>query len=109
MKMMLFLNKSYVNLLFEGVGAADVWKVLLFASLLMIVILLIVIRNMKARSLKIQILYDATKRELGSIQKEIKLLRQKLENQNGMLSIYETNGNEDKWKKKNCLWTPRWF
>lgn len=40
MKMMLFLNKSYVNLLFEGVGAADVWKVLLFASLLMIVILL---------------------------------------------------------------------
>lgn len=100
MKMMLFLNKSYVNLLFEGVGAADVWKVLLFASLLMIVILLIVIRNMKARSLKIQILYDATKRELGSIQKEIKLLRQKLENQNGMLSIYETNGNEDKWKKK---------
>ena len=69
MKMMLFLNKSYVNLLFEGVGVADVWKVLLFASLLMIVILLIVIRNMKARSLKIQILYDATKRELGSIQK----------------------------------------
>ena len=69
MKMMLFLNKSYVNLLFEGVGAADVWKVLLFASLLMIVILLIVIRNMKTRSLKIQILYDATKRELGSIQK----------------------------------------
>lgn len=52
MKMMLFLNKSYVNLLFEAVGAADVWKVSLFASLLMIVILLIVIRNMKARSLK---------------------------------------------------------
>ena len=103
MKMMLFLNKSYVNLLFEGVGAADVWKVLLFASLLMIVILLIVIRNMKARSLKIQILYDATKRELGSIQKEIKLLRQKLENQNGMLSIYETNGNEDKWKKEKLF------
>ena len=58
---------------------------------------------MKARNQKIQTQYDHTKKELGSIQKEIKLLRQKLENQNGMLSIYETNGNEDKWKKENTF------
>lgn len=103
MKMMLFLNKSYVNLLFEGVGAADVWKVLLFASLLMIVILLIVIRNMKARSLKMQTLYGATKKELYSTQKEVKFLKQKLENLNGMLSVYETNENENKWKKENTF------
>lgn len=82
--------------------AKNVWKAL-FISLLMIVILLLVIRKMKARNQKIQILYDATKRELGSIQKEIKFLQQKLENQNGMLSIYETNGNEDKWKKEKLF------
>lgn len=109
MKMMLFLNKSYVNLLFEGVGAADVWKVLLFASLLMIVILLIVIRNMKARSLKMQTLYGATKKELYSTQKEVKFLKQKLENLNGMLSVYETNENENKWKKRTRLWNPSYF
>lgn len=82
--------------------AKNVWKAL-FISLLMIVILLLVIRKMKARNQKIQTQYDHTKKELGSIQKEIKLLRQKLENQNGMLSIYETNGNEDKWKKEKLF------
>ena len=82
--------------------AKNVWKAL-FVSLLMIVILLLVIRKMKARNQKIQTQYDHTKKELGSIQKEIKLLRQKLENQNGMLSIYETNGNEDKWKKEKLF------
>ena len=82
--------------------AKNVWKAL-FISLLMIVILLLAIRKMKARNQKIQTQYDHTKKELGSIQKEIKLLRQKLENQNGMLSIYETNGNEDKWKKEKLF------
>ena len=82
--------------------AKNVWKAL-FISLLMIVILLLVIRKMKVRNQKIQTQYDHTKKELGSIQKEIKLLRQKLENQNGMLSIYETNGNEDKWKKEKLF------
>ena len=82
--------------------AKNVWKAL-FISLLMIVILLLVIRKMKARNQKIQTQYDHTKKELGFIQKEIKLLRQKLENQNGMLSIYETNGNEDKWKKEKLF------
>ena len=82
--------------------AKNVWKAL-FISLLMIVILLLVIRKMKARNQKIQTQYDHTKKELGSIQKEIKLLRQKLENQNGMLSIYETIGNEDKWKKEKLF------
>jgi len=103
MKMMLFLNKNYVNQLFEGMVAADVWKALLFASLLMIVVLLIVIRKMTTRSLKMQTLYDATKRELYSTQKEIKFIKQKLEKLNGMLSVYETNENEEKWKKENTF------
>ena len=51
---------------------------------------------MKARSLKMQTLYGATKKELYSTQKEVKFLKQKLENLNGMLSVYETNENEDK-------------
>lgn len=58
---------------------------------------------MKARSLKMQTLYGATKKELYSTQKEVKFLKQKLENLNGMLSVYETNENEDKWKKENTF------
>lgn len=81
----------------------DVWKGLLFTSFLMIVVLLIVISKMKARSLKMQTLYGATKKELYSTQKEVKFLKQKLENLNGMLSVYETNENEDKWKKENTF------
>lgn len=103
MKMMLFLNKSYVNLLFVGMVDIDVWKGLFFASFLMIVALFIVIRKMKSRSLKMQTLYGATKKELYSTQKEVKFLKQKLENLNGMLSVYETNENENKWKKENTF------
>lgn len=58
---------------------------------------------MKARSLKMQTLYGATKKELYSTQKEVKFLKQKLENLNGMLSVYETNENENKWKKENTF------
>lgn len=103
MKMMLFLNKNYVNQLFVGMVDTNVWKVLLFVSLLMIVVLLIVISKMKARSLKMQTLYGATKKELYSTQKEVKFLKQKLENLNGMLSIYETDENEDKWRKEKMF------
>ena len=90
-------------MLFGLMVTFDVWKGLLFTSFLMIVVLLIVISKMKARSLKMQTLYGATKKELYSTQKEVKFLKQKLENLNGMLSVYETNENEDKWKKENTF------
>lgn len=100
---MILFNKCYINLLFGLMVTFDVWKGLLFTSFLMIVVLLIVISKMKARSLKMQTLYGATKKELYSTQKEVKFLKQKLENLNGMLSVYETNENENKWKKENTF------
>lgn len=69
----------------------------------MIVILLLVIRKMKARNQKIQTQYDHTKKELVSTKKESKLKDSKIVNLNGILSIYKTNANEEKWKKENIF------
>lgn len=82
--------------------AKNIWKAL-FISLLMIVILLLVIRKMKARNQKRQTQYDHTKKELVSTKKESKLKDSKIVNLNGILSIYKTNANEEKWKKENIF------
>ena len=82
--------------------AKNVWK-LLFAALLMIVVLLIVVKKLRTKNQKMQTQYDTTKKELASTQKEIQLQKQKMANLNGVLCVYKTNENEEKWKKENAF------
>ena len=82
--------------------AKNVWKAL-FMSFLLIVLLLIILRKLRNRAQKMQTQYDATKTELDSTQKEMKLQKQKMTKLRGMLSFYQTNANEEKWESESMV------
>ena len=82
--------------------AKNVWKAL-FMSLLVIILLLIMLRKLRTRAQKMQTQYDATKTELDSTQKEMNLQKQKMTKLRGMLSFYQINANEEKWKNENMF------
>ncbi len=82
--------------------AKNVWKAL-FMMLLLIVLLLIILRKLRNRAQKMRALYDATKTELASTQKEMSLQNKKMANLRGMLCFYQINANEEKWKSEKMF------
>lgn len=76
--------------------AKNVWEAL-FIALLVIVVLLLVIKELLSRNKKITTLYATARKKLFSSQKEVREQKEKVTVLNSMLSVSQTNGNEEKW------------